>query len=646
MLNRIALRHFRGFKALDVELRPVTVFMGRNSSGKTSVLHAVRMALEALQIGFAESTPHADDDGWITVCWDHIVWDHARLYPISDWAEMFTGKETGEGTSLSVELGFDASDAFQEVHVKLSYARNAQLKMSVRVRNDSAVEELEGLAPKSKFRSPRLRAALGRGVPRAVFIPAFYGVTSAEEHRTWALVQREIGSGNQSRIVRNLVARLDGTALLRMNDFLQRSVGATLSPMTGIQDTERLEQLELNYKDTNGELELSSAGAGLINLVALYAAMEKSRPPASEPWPVLFLLDEPEAHLHPKLQGDVGDTLGAMAAEFGAQLLIATHSVEMINRIGRRRDARLVALDRASGQATSLSSEEDLVRELGQWCDLTPFASLNFLASRRVLFHEGPSDDAILRALAELAFRSDAPKLAAFRAWTRVSLEGTGNASAQGVLGAVLTPTLFPALKVKETVRAVCVFDRDAHRTPGLRPVKPLTKGHFEAFELVWSRYSIESLFLEPGCLAGWLARLLPPGSVPEEELRRLVAEGISRADKDPQLLDEAEALQLVAKLRPRDDHGDGGRKQMTPSDALKAAKAAVHGQPEVWQKGKERARFVLGHVRKSLSAKLQSHLPTRLDKLIETAAADRLGDPAVLVPSEIRELLDLMVKP
>lgn len=234
----------------------------------------------------------------------------------------------------------------------------------VRVRNEEAVEQLKGLAPKSKFRAPRLREALGRRMPRAVFIPAFYGVTSAEEHRTWALVKRELSSGNQSRIVRNLVARLDGVAWDRMNDFLRRTVGATLVKRTSSQNTEDIQHLEVKYKDTNGDLELSSAGAGLINLVALYAALEKSRPPASEPWPVLFLLDEPEAHLHPKLQGDVGDTLGAMAAEFGAQLLIATHSIEMINRIGRRRDAQLIALDRSTGQATSLSSEEDLVREL------------------------------------------------------------------------------------------------------------------------------------------------------------------------------------------------------------------------------------------------------------------------------------------
>jgi len=644
MLSRISLKHFRGFKALDVETRPVTVFLGKNSSGKTSVLHAVRMALEALDIALAEGTPHADKDGWVTIAWEHIVGDHARLYPIADWAEMFTDREVGEGTSLSVELGFDETDAFQEVHVRLSYARNAQLKMSVRARNDRAVEELLGLAPKSKFRTQRLRTALARGVPRAVFIPAFYGVASTEEHRTWALVQREIGSGNQSRIVRNLVARLDGPALARMNDFLRRSVGATLSPMKGTQDTESIKHFEVKYKDTNGELELSSAGAGLINLVALYAALEKSRPPASEPWPVLFLLDEPEAHLHPKLQGDVGDTLGALAAEFGAQLLIATHSVEMINRIGRRKDARLVALDRSTGRAASLSSEEDLVRELGQWCDLTPFASLNFLASRRILFHEGPSDEAILRVLAELLFRNDAPKLAAFRAWTRVSLEGTGNASAQSVLGAVLTPALFPDLKVKETVRAVCVFDRDAHRTPGLRPLKLLTKGHFEAFELVWSRYSIESLFLDAVCLTAWLLKLLPAGSVTEEDLRELVSKGIALADADPKLLDEAETSQLVAHLRPREDREDGGRKQRTPSDALKAAKEAVHAQPDVWQRGKDRARFVLGHVRKSLPVKLQTHVTTRLDNLIETAGADHLGDPAVLIPKEIRELLDLMV--
>ena len=184
----------------------------------------------------------------------------------------------------------------------------------------------------------------------------------------------------------------------------------------------------------------------------------------------------------------------------------------MINRLSQRPDARLLAVDRAASSVTVLASDEAMVRELGRWCDLTPFSSLNFLASRRILFHEGSSDASILSRCADLRFRTDTPRLDRFRAWTMVSLDGVGNAKAQGVLRAVLTPKLFPSLTAEQKVRALCLFDRDAERTPGLHGIKVLTNDHFEGAEMVWSQYSIESLFLTPTCLAAWLAPLFQAG--------------------------------------------------------------------------------------------------------------------------------------
>jgi hypothetical protein len=350
---------------------------------------------------------------------------------------------------------------------------------------------------------------------------------------------------------------------------------------------------------------------------------------------VIYLLDEPEAHLHPKLQGDVGEALAAAATDFGAQLVIATHSIEMINRLGQRRDTILLAVDRAGSALTPLDSEAALVRELGQWCDLTPFTSLTFLASRRILFHEGPSDGAILARCAEAYFRTRAPDLAAFRRWTLVSLDGVGNVKAQGVLGAVLSPALFPDLAAKKAVRAVCVLDRDAEREPGFHVLRGITRDHFEARELVWSRYSIESLFLDPMRLAAWIAASLPEGAVSDADLQAMVARGIAVADKDPELVDAAEVSLQLAKVRS---------KHMKIDEALKAAKQEVRADPGVYQKGRDRARVVLRCVREALpSNQLKNLLRGTVQGLLEAASADRLGDRSAAIPQEIRDLLDYM---
>ncbi len=649
MLKKISLRHFRGFRSLDADIRPITVIVGRNSSGKTSILHAVRLAAEAVTIGLEEVTPHLETDGVFTICRDHIVWDHDRLCPVADWVELFTDKEIGQGTSMSILLEFEESDAIQRVWVKLSYARNDQLKMDVSVRSSAASEQVAELPKRSKFRGERGSELLKRGIPRAVFVPAFYGVTRQEEYRSRALVDRLLGGGDQSRIVRNLVARLSGPAFDKLNDFLRRAGVATLVDRTTAQDAENVQHLGVTFQDTNGPLELSSAGAGLINLVALYAAMEQFRPIGEgiDRRAVMFLLDEPEAHLHPKLQGDIGEALGAIQSEFGAQLLIATHSVEMINRLGQRKDALLLAVDRAASTAVELVSEDAVVRELGAWCDLTPFTSLNFLASRRILFHEGPSDGEILKRCGEMYFRNDTLKLARFRAWTLVSLDGVGNAKAQAVLGSVLTPKLFPVLASKEPVRAVCVFDRDTERTPGRRILKSFTKDHFEASELVWSRYSIESLFLEPGCLAAWLSSLLPQGSVAEADLRKYVEEGIAGANAAKDLQDEAEIRLMTAKLRATQAGKDEPKKQLVAADALKVAKQEAQSAPHVWQNGKARARVILAHVRDSLLGNnLKNVVRVSVLGLVEAASVDKLGDTTMLLPEEIRDLLDYMISP
>ena len=66
-------------------------------------------------------------------------------------------------------------------------------------------------------------------------------------------------------------------------------------------------------------------------------------------------LDEPEAHLHPRLQGEMAHWVSTLIVkQFGAQVIMATHAVEIINRLAMRDDAVLLRVDRSSPSATVL----------------------------------------------------------------------------------------------------------------------------------------------------------------------------------------------------------------------------------------------------------------------------------------------------
>lgn len=638
MLRKVVLRNYRGFAELTADLSDLTVLVGKNSSGKSTVLHAIRLACDSLQ-QTASLTSEVDKSGWVWTCRKEVVPDPSALVGLSNWTQLFHHAPVGDGTDLQISLTFDETDAIQELGVGFHYGRNRQLLRSVAVLSRQAGALASGSSRKAELKE-RLRQELERIYPLSVFVPAFYGVIRTEEHRSRPLVTRLLGSGDQSHIVRNLVARLDVAELDRLNRTLLAPLGVRLTSRTAQADAEHTADLHVYFQDDNGPLELSSAGSGLVHLIALFSAMKllQVQRAERENRPVLFLLDEPEAHLHPRLQADAAEALTKLAlGDFGVQLILATHSVEVINRLGQRRDGTLLHIDRkATPSVTVLRTDSDIVAALGSFCDLTPFTSLNFLASRRVLFHEGQSDYSILQACARLLYADQPDRRQRFFEYTPIPLHGVGNVSAQGVLNALLTPALFPKLETRAPVRAVLVKDRDWSREPQSPSNKQLAS-HLVVVETTWSRHSIESLFLDPTCLGAWLA---PSLNLAHAELANLLEAAVKKADQNQELEDPAVDGRRAVHRRP-----DADRKMLDETTANKLAREEVRQNPAVFQHGRERSRVILQALRDALP-KGAGPLRGSLVEIVERTERNQLPDIQRAIPSEIRTLLDLMTTP
>lgn len=638
MLRRVELHNFRGFAELATDLRPVTVVIGPNSSGKTTLLHAIRIATQLMERVLPHSSPRIErEDGvpWIQLTTNELLLDHTELLPLADWRSLFRDNVVGEGVFLRIRLFFDADDPIEQLTVAVHCARNEQLKLAVGVRAAKAVELVDGLPKQSKrIVADRLREQLTGQVPLAVLVPSFYGVVRQEEYRTQAVVDRLLGAGDQSHIVRNLVTRLSNDEIERLGRFLNQALGARLVARTAISEVERCLTLDVGFRDDNGVLELSAAGAGLVNLIALFAALERHGNEARNR-SLVYLLDEPEAHLHPRLQGEMAHWVSTLVVkQFGAQVLMATHAVEIINRLAMREDAIVLRVDRSSPNATVLRGQPEIVAELESWADMTPFSALNFLASRRVLFHEGKTDARIIRRCAELRYRTSLRHKDRFDAWTFAELEGSGNhGMAKVLLGLIerVSPSMATAT---EPLRVVTVRDRDHHRTPGMSEEE--TKGAAIARTLVWNRHSIESLFLTPAILAEWLRAWLDERA--PADLERQIEDALAAADRDEDLNREAQGQLQVALLR----HG-GSRSEHEIIRAFREADRLLKEDPATWQRGKDRARFVLGRIRESLGHEAARNLTTDLSNLLEGVDTSHFGLTEPAIPPPIRILLDFM---
>ena len=95
---------------------------------------------------------------------------------------------------------------------------------------------------------------------------------------------------------------------------------------------------------------LIDEGYGLSQVLPVIA--ELRRPPQ----PRLFLLQQPEAHLHPSAEAALGSLFGAAAAA-GSQLVVETHSDHLIDRI--RTDARDGVTKLRPGDVSILYFERD-----------------------------------------------------------------------------------------------------------------------------------------------------------------------------------------------------------------------------------------------------------------------------------------------
>lgn len=649
MLKRITIENFRGFKLLkiDEDLGPVTVLMGPNSSGKTTVLHAIRLACQVLDMALlSKETARAEKTG-IQVAKDELVESPSHLLALRDWQALFLDQQVGPGSEFKIKLLFEPTDAVQSLYLVMSYARNQQLKYSLRVVAPGVPSRTSSDNTLAVY-SKRIKEWLRTQVPRAVFIPPFYGVVREEEYRPRVVVDKLVGSGDQSHVVRNLITGLESHQLTRLNAFLTELIGASISYRTSGDKVETESPLRVEFQDTNGDIEISAAGAGLVNLIALYASLARWQASAKTNL-VMFLLDEPEAHLHPRLQGSTAQRMVSLVTqEFGAQLFMATHSVEIINRLGDDPATTLLRTDRAATpSATVLSGQTAVLGDLANWADLTPFTAINFMASRRVLFHEGPGDAKVLKRCAELRFRQQADKRRNFERWALVPLDGSGNDKMVGLLKRLLASPVWAAAQGVQPFKVVTVLDRDYARHSGFE-VRPVVDGPMHA-ELVWSRHSIESVFLTAKVLGYWVRAFAGVCAPPDVD--GVITQALAQVDGDEGLNTDAVDQLMLRMLKLPLTSAKGVELALNTDNHRSRAMTLAREQfgalgPAVLQRGKDRAAKVLGFIRSHIAQPKQNSFPTDVIKLLDRVDLNEISDPVAAIPQELLELLDWMVEP
>jgi uncharacterized protein (DUF2267 family) len=82
----------------------------------------------------------------------------------------------------------------------------------------------------------------------------------------------------------------------------------------------------------------------------------------------------------------------------------------------------------------------------------------------------------------------------------------------------------------------------------------------------------------------------------------------------------------------------------MKLEEALAEAKTMARNDPATWQKGKDRAAFILDYIRDKLPKQAQNKIRKSIADILNFTSSNEIGEISSAIPAEIRELFDRMI--
>jgi molybdopterin converting factor small subunit len=174
------------------------------------------------------------------------------------------------------------------------------------------------------------------------FLPPMSGVSSTETRLDSGAINVRLGDGRTAEVLRNLCY------LLSTKKDEKGNASAWTKLVSHMQDLFKVKldfpeyipergEIQMTYRDENEvKLDLTCSGLGLQQTLLLLAYL------ALHPGAVL-LLDEPDAHLEILRQREIYLKLRESALESGSQLIVASHSEEVLNQAANMGDGSVVA---------------------------------------------------------------------------------------------------------------------------------------------------------------------------------------------------------------------------------------------------------------------------------------------------------------
>ena len=485
MIKRLTIRNFKRFTEQVFDLHDSVVLAGPNNSGKSTLLQAIatwRMGLDHWVAQRGRKSKRT------AVSVSRLGFTAVPLREMNLlWQDRKVSSPAGPGPSRLIEIVVEGETEGRPWECGLEFQYGNPELFYVRPLDAAHLEvaALQDFPPKS---------AMEQSV---VLIPSLSGIARDEPRHERGMQDLLIGEGRAGDILRNLLLEvsakdewesLTGHIKELFHIDLQKPVYSSAQPY-----------ILCEYRPTAGgrPLDLANTGSGTLQVLLVLAFLYAR--PAS-----VILIDEPDAHQHVFLQGQLHQLIRSVIRERSGQIIIATHSEVVLDATDPE---RVIGFLENNPRALTDKTERNQLRQA-----LKHISTTDILLAQEtgaILYVEGTTDSSILFQWARILEHPSREYLS--RPFVHV-LGGRNLHEARR--------HFFAIRAVEPKMRALCLLDGDNRNEPDIDLFG-------EGLEVTrWQRYEIENYLLIPEAIKRFIGfplaeqlidqefdRQIPPGT-------------------------------------------------------------------------------------------------------------------------------------
>lgn len=301
MISSIKIQRFKNINEIEIPLGGITVLIGSNNSGKSTIQQGIQFAVSVAQTTKYQDARWTNDDR----CPTSISSDDLIYTPLRDVEALAPNGRLKVDLVDAIKITFN--DENNNSHVTIRKGKNKNI--STAITGKALGEQLQNIEN-----------------PYSIIVPGLAGIPASEEYKPPSVVRKAAAKGDANSVFRNVLLLLSKNQI-NWNSFIEKF--NTIFPDYSIKVSFNElydEQIHVNVIRDEVNLPIDACGTGILQSIQILAYYYLYKPK-------LLILDEPDSHLHPNNQRLLAKLLRKLNEETTCQIIIATHSRHLLEEL-------------------------------------------------------------------------------------------------------------------------------------------------------------------------------------------------------------------------------------------------------------------------------------------------------------------------